>query len=33
VAAEIWLTFAFAWFVLSLAPGPDNLFVLMQSLI
>lgn len=33
MAAEIWLTFAFAWFVLSLAPGPDNLFVLMQSLI
>lgn len=30
---EMWLAFATAWFVLSLAPGPDNIFVLMQSVI
>lgn len=30
---EMWLAFATAWFVLCLAPGPDNIFVLMQSII
>lgn len=31
MALETLITFAFASFLLSLAPGPDNLFVLMQS--
>lgn len=30
---QTWLSFAGASFVLSLAPGPDNIFVLMQSVI
>ncbi len=30
---QVWLAFAGAALVLSLAPGPDNIFVLMQSVI
>lgn len=30
---QTWLSFAGASFVLSLAPGPDNIFVLIQSVI
>ncbi len=30
---QTWLSFAGASFILSLAPGPDNIFVLMQSVI
>ncbi len=28
---DLWLSFAVASFVLAIAPGPDNLFVLLQS--
>ena len=30
---DVWVTFFVAWFFLSIAPGPDNIFVLMQSII